>query len=153
MESLAKQIPIEDPYQWDLAKEYDAITMETFVHKNARTQAVRDTIQAACRSVIGISFVNKLQEIVICKEISIMFATYISLLSLGADLDRVSALFFLAYANSAGGVMKLLMATEKGAQELRVKVREKGNFTILSRLLNFRLWSIHREALNKLVKF
>ncbi|XP_046437398.1 probable flavin-containing monoamine oxidase A [Daphnia pulex] len=90
-ERLAKEISIEDPYLWEKAQEYDAMTMETFVKNSARTQGVRDTIQAACRSVIG------------------------------ADLDRVSALFFLAYANSAGGVMKLLMATENGAQELRVK--------------------------------
>lgn len=61
-------------------------------------------------------------------------------LSTGADLDRVSALFFLAYANSAGGVMKLLMATENGAQELRVKVREKGYYTMFSRLLDFHFW-------------
>ena len=40
----------------------------------------------------------------------------------GADLERVSALFFLAYAAAAGGVMRLLLATENGAQELRVKV-------------------------------
>ena len=57
--------------------------------------------------------------------------------STGADLDRVSALFFLAYANSAGGVMKLLMATENGAQELRVKVREKGYYTMFSRTSRF----------------
>lgn len=68
---------------------------------------------------------------------------------IGADLDRVSALFFLAYANSAGGVMKLLMATERGAQELRVKVREKGNNINFTSLLTFQLWLIHREALNK----
>ena len=30
------------------------MTMETFVRNISRTQAVRDTIQAACRSVIGI---------------------------------------------------------------------------------------------------
>ena len=37
-------------------------------------------------------------------------------------MERVSALFFLAYAAAAGGVMRLLLATENGAQELRVKV-------------------------------
>lgn len=52
-ERLAKQISIEDPYSWSKAQEYDAMTMETFVRNNARTQSVRDTIQAACRSVIG----------------------------------------------------------------------------------------------------
>ncbi|XP_057367268.1 probable flavin-containing monoamine oxidase A isoform X1 [Daphnia carinata] len=101
-EKLAKQISIEDPYSWDKAQEYDAMTMETFVRNNARSQSVRDTIQAACRSVIDICILNFRR-------------------SSGCDLDRVSALFFLAYANSAGGVMKLLLATENGAQELRVK--------------------------------
>ena len=52
-ERLAKQISIEDPYSWDQAQEYDAMTMATFVNNSARTQSVRDTIQAACRSVIG----------------------------------------------------------------------------------------------------
>lgn len=55
---MAKQIPIENPYIWDQAQEYDAMTMETFVQKQACTQAVRDTIQAACRSVIGINVVK-----------------------------------------------------------------------------------------------
>jgi monoamine oxidase len=36
--------------------------------------------------------------------------------------------------------MKLLMATENGAQELRVKVREKGYYTMFSRLLDFHFW-------------
>lgn len=53
VEKLAKQIPIEDPYSWDQAEEYDAITMESFVRNHSRTQAVRDTVLAACRSVLG----------------------------------------------------------------------------------------------------
>ena len=43
--------------------------------------------------------------------------------SLGVDLDRVSVLFFLAYANSGGGISKLVLGTDHGAQEFRVKVR------------------------------
>ena len=37
--------------------------------------------------------------------------------------------------------MKLLMATESGAQELRIKVREKGYNTMFSRLLDFHFWT------------
>lgn len=52
---MAREIPIEDPYKSEFASLYDATTMDTFVRDGLRTQAARDTIQAACRSVLGSS--------------------------------------------------------------------------------------------------
>ena len=37
------------------------------------------------------------------------------------NILQVSTLFFLSYANSAGGVMKLLLVEDGAAQEFRVK--------------------------------
>jgi len=91
VERLCKKVPIEDPYSWNEASEYDSMSMETFTRKNISTEAAVDVIQAACRT------------------------------ALGTDLSQVSALFFLAYSNSAGGMMRVLLATPDCAQELRVK--------------------------------
>ena len=39
--------------------------------------------------------------------------------SLGCDTANISALFFLAYANAAGGVMNLFLVENQSAQEFR----------------------------------
>ncbi|KAK2714485.1 hypothetical protein QYM36_008892, partial [Artemia franciscana] len=90
-ESLAKKISMENPYASPLAKELDNITLDSYVKSNLRTQSARDVIQAAVRA------------------------------SMGTEMCRLSALFFIAYANAAGGVMRLFLAKEGDAQELRVK--------------------------------
>ena len=59
LERFAKQVPIENPYLWDQAAKYDAMTMETCVRENLRTQGARDSIQAACRSVLGNNIWNQ----------------------------------------------------------------------------------------------
>ncbi len=48
---------------------------------------------------------------------------------LGCDCSQVSPLFFLAYANGGGGVMKLLLAEAGAAQEFKLVLRggERGN--------------------------
>jgi len=40
----------------------------------------------------------------------------------GAESSRLSALYFLAFANSAGGIMRLFLARDGDGQEFRVKV-------------------------------
>ena len=53
IERLCKQVPIENPYAWDLASKFDAMTMETFTRENLSNQGAFDTIQIACRACIG----------------------------------------------------------------------------------------------------
>ena len=53
VDRLCKQIPVEDPYLWSEASVYDAMTMETFIRKNLKSQGAVDAIQAACRVTIG----------------------------------------------------------------------------------------------------
>ncbi|XP_042869530.1 probable flavin-containing monoamine oxidase A [Penaeus japonicus] len=55
--------------------------------------------------------------------------------SKGTDATRISAMFFLAYSNAAGGVMKILEAKKDCAQEARVK----GGTQQISQLLAERL--------------
>ncbi len=77
---------LRDPYGSPLAHELDGMTAESLVRRETRFEAVRDVFNAA------------------------MVA------SMGCDVGQISALHFLAYANAAGGVMKVYLTEEGSAQ-------------------------------------
>lgn len=91
VEALAKQVDIADPYSSPLAQQLDGQTVETLMKAHTSHQVVLDVFNAAMQS------------------------------SLGCDCANISALFFLAYGNAAGGVMNLFLVDNEAAQEFRVK--------------------------------
>ena len=91
VEGLAKKVDIRDPYASPFARELDSLTVEAFLRRHVSHESVWDVMNAAMQA------------------------------SLGCDCSQVSLLFFLAYANSSGGVMKLLLVEDGAAQEFRVK--------------------------------
>lgn len=91
VERLAAKTPITDPYSSPHAKEFDGETVDTFARKNLSNKAARECIDVACKATFG------------------------------TDAARISLMFFLAYANSSGGVMKLFEAKKDAAQEAVVK--------------------------------
>lgn len=91
VEKLAKEVDIRDPYAHPRARELDGTTAESFVRGLASHDSVVDIFNAAMQACLG------------------------------CDVSQISTLFFLAYANSAGGVMKMLLVEGGSAQEFRVK--------------------------------
>ena len=90
VETLAAQIDAKDPYASPIAQVMDSRTLEDLVRDVTDVPEVFDVFTAA------------------------------SLSCWGCELNQISALYALADANSAGGVMKLLLVDD-GAQEFRVK--------------------------------
>lgn len=91
IERMAAQTPVQDPYSSPHAKDLDGHTVDSFARKHLTCEAAIQLIDVACKAAFG------------------------------ADATRISAIFFLAYSNAAGGVMKVLEAKEEAAQEARVK--------------------------------
>lgn len=79
-----------DPFASSLAGQLDSMTVELFVRQYSDNQNMIDMINAGCRGVLG------------------------------CDMTQVSALYFVAYAASAGGLMKLVLAEENSAQGFNV---------------------------------
>nr|XP_027230105.1 probable flavin-containing monoamine oxidase A [Penaeus vannamei] len=91
VEKMAAQTPTQDPYGSPHAQELDGLTVDSFARKHLSCEAALQVVDVACK------------------------------VAFGADATRISAIFFLAYSNAAGGVMKILEAKEETAQEARVK--------------------------------
>ncbi|XP_063600227.1 probable flavin-containing monoamine oxidase A isoform X2 [Penaeus indicus] len=91
IERMAAQTPIEDPYKSPYARELDGHTVDSFARKHITCEVTVRLIDVACK------------------------------VAFGTEATRISAIFFLAYSNAAGGVMKVLEAKEETAQEARVK--------------------------------
>ncbi|KAK7019792.1 hypothetical protein SK128_021483 [Halocaridina rubra] len=107
VEYLAAKTPITDPYSSPHAAELDGETIDSFMRKNFSNKAVMELVDAAIKTTFG------------------------------TDAKRIGALFFLAYANSSGGVMKLFEARKEAAQEAIVK----GGMQQVSELLAQKLGS------------
>ncbi|KAK3887892.1 hypothetical protein Pcinc_008042 [Petrolisthes cinctipes] len=90
-ERLAGGTSILDPGNSHHAHQLEGETVHSFLHKSVSNVAVIQAIDVACKAAFG------------------------------TDASRISLLYFLAYANAAGGVMKLFEAKRDAAQEARVK--------------------------------
>ncbi|XP_047502398.1 probable flavin-containing monoamine oxidase A [Penaeus chinensis] len=91
IERMATQTPMEDPRRSPYARDLEGHTVDSFARKDLTCEAAVQLIDVACKAAFG------------------------------TEATRISAIFFLAYANAAGGVMKLLEAKKETAQEARVK--------------------------------
>ncbi|XP_042241255.1 probable flavin-containing monoamine oxidase A isoform X2 [Homarus americanus] len=89
-ERMAAKVPITDPYSSKYAAELGGETVSSFMKKHISNKAAMEAIDVGCKA------------------------------SFGTEASRISALFFMAYANSAGGVMKVFETKKDAAQELRV---------------------------------
>ena len=79
-----------DPFASPLAGRLDSMSGEVFVRQYSDNQNVMDMANAACRAVLG------------------------------CDMAQVSALYFVAYAASAGSLMRVLLADESSGQGFNV---------------------------------
>ena len=79
-----------DPFASPLAGRLDSMSGEVFVRQYSDNQNVIDMANAACRAVLG------------------------------CDMAQVSALYFVAYAASAGSLMRVLLADESSGQGFNV---------------------------------
>ncbi|XP_074649312.1 putative flavin-containing monoamine oxidase A [Tubulanus polymorphus] len=91
IESMSKQIPLEDPSKCIHAAEWDAISFAAFKQQLFWTREAHDTIDAACRCMYGM------------------------------ETSQISLLYFLTYCAAAGGVRTLTEAGEGSAQEMKIK--------------------------------
>lgn len=78
MEKLAKQVPLDAPWDSKHAVTWDGQTVESFKRARLPSKAVRDVVDAAIRTIFG------------------------------ADPSEVSLLYFLFYLRSGGGLMSLV---------------------------------------------
>ena len=90
-ENLIKEIDIRDPYAHPKAREMDEMTVAAYLNGMTSHKSVHDMLNAA------------------------FIACY------GCDTSQISLLFALAYANSGGGLMNLLLVENGAAQEFRIK--------------------------------
>ena len=79
-----------DPFASPLAGQLDSMSGEVFVRQYSDNQNVIDMANAACRAVLG------------------------------CDMAQVSALYFVAYAASAGSLMRVLLADASSGQGFNV---------------------------------
>ncbi len=92
VEALAKRVNVKDPWNsCPYAEEFDGLTVDAFARRHLTYESVRQVFNSAMQATMG------------------------------CDLTQISVLYFLAYANSSGGIMKLLLAEKGAAQEFRVK--------------------------------
>ncbi|TRY70038.1 hypothetical protein TCAL_02872 [Tigriopus californicus] len=93
VESLARKFDVNDPFAShpSLAKYYDSMTAASFLHAHLAHQSVYQIFNAGILAVMG------------------------------CDITQVSMLFLLTYANSAGGLQKLLLVENQSAQQYKVK--------------------------------
>ncbi|XP_061182075.1 amine oxidase [flavin-containing] A-like isoform X2 [Saccostrea echinata] len=90
LEWMRKQVDIRDPYQSPYGAEWDSMTMDTFINKQLWTKGAKDSIESACRCVLGV------------------------------ELSQISVLYFISYVSAAGGLKNLVEATEYTAQEYKI---------------------------------
>lgn len=92
VESLCKEVPIDDPSKCPYAVEWDGMTLESWKHQTIWTSDVKDILDA----IVGIVF--------------------------GATPSQMSFLYFLHYLHCAGGWSVIIDPDTKGyAQEWRIK--------------------------------
>jgi len=77
IESLVKEVPLDDPMLAANALEWDAMTVETWKRKNVKTRGAKALIDTAVRAVFA------------------------------AEPSELSLLFFLSYLRHGGGLMRL----------------------------------------------
>ncbi|CAG0879830.1 unnamed protein product [Darwinula stevensoni] len=88
LERMCKKVSIADPFSSPVARELEGHTMASYSAKYLTNEAAYQSMDVAAKAVFG------------------------------SNASSVSMLFFLAYANSSGGVSKLLESTPGSAQEL-----------------------------------
>nr|XP_006817337.1 PREDICTED: probable flavin-containing monoamine oxidase A-like [Saccoglossus kowalevskii] len=91
VERMRKVVPLDNPSKAKKALELDSMTVETFKRQHLTSNAAREAINAAVRVMFGME----------CCEMSV--------------------LYFLHYANSAGGLTALIEASEGAGQEFKIK--------------------------------
>lgn len=77
IESLVKEVPLEDPLSFAKAHEWDSMTVESWKRKNVKTRGAKALIDTAVRAVFA------------------------------AEPSELSLLFFLYYLRHGGGLMRL----------------------------------------------
>ncbi|CAG5867239.1 unnamed protein product [Menidia menidia] len=88
---LCGTVCIEDPSKTPRAKEFDSMTLHSYLEQHACTAEIKEQIGVCSRAVFGI------------------------------EPSQMSFLFFLMYAAAAGGLLALLESTPGGAQEFKIK--------------------------------
>ncbi|XP_072168208.1 probable flavin-containing monoamine oxidase A [Diadema setosum] len=96
MDSIAREVPSDEPWKAPIAEEYDGMTMEQLVESWTWTSVARETIQT------GFQVVN------------------------GGKMREQSALSYIFYISSAGSNRNLVENTKGTAQELRIKGGAQG---------------------------
>lgn len=91
IDHLAKQVPVDCPWNAKRAEEWDSYSIETWMRSSwwAPTKSVKSTVEIICWCVLA------------------------------TEPSRVSFLWFLWFVNQAGGLMKLIL-TKDGAQQDRI---------------------------------
>ncbi|XP_045212383.2 probable flavin-containing monoamine oxidase A [Mercenaria mercenaria] len=87
IDSLAKEVDQKEPFACKRGKEFDGMTMETYINQTMWMADSKELMEVAIRGVIG------------------------------AELSEISFLYFLTYVSSAGGLKNLVEATPYTAQE------------------------------------
>lgn len=87
LDSLAKEIDQKDPYRSKRGREFDGMTMESYINQTMWIAESKELMQVALRGVIGV------------------------------ELAEISVLYFLTYISAAGGLKNLVEATPYTAQE------------------------------------
>jgi monoamine oxidase len=77
IESLVKEVPLDNPLRFDKAAEWDGMTVETWKRRNVKTQGAKALIDTAVRAIFA------------------------------AEPAELSFLFFLHYLRLGGGLMKM----------------------------------------------
>ncbi|TRY65436.1 hypothetical protein DNTS_008767, partial [Danionella cerebrum] len=91
IDKLTDSVSIDDPMSTPNAELYDGMTLHTFMEKHIWTRELKEEMNVCSRIVFGL------------------------------ESAQVSFLFFLLYAATAGGTLRLLETTPGAAQEFRVK--------------------------------
>ncbi|XP_030840277.1 probable flavin-containing monoamine oxidase A [Strongylocentrotus purpuratus] len=96
LDSVAKYVPSDEPWTAVKADEYDNMTLEQLVESSTWTTVARDTIETGWQVVSGLR------------------------------LREISALSYMFYLSSSGGLEKLVETAVGSAQELRIKGGSQG---------------------------
>lgn len=88
---MANELDLDDPYTHPKAEEWDSMTLYSFAHRYAWTQAAVDTLGCALRTAFGV------------------------------ECNQVSLLYYLMYGRAAGGFYKLYENVNGGGQEFVIK--------------------------------
>ncbi|KAL5018930.1 hypothetical protein ScPMuIL_004652 [Solemya velum] len=91
VEQMRKTVDVFEPFECPEAKEWDKMTLDTFIQKTLWTEECKDSLIATSRTMLG------------------------------CEPSQISLLFFLFYASAAGGLMPLIGNQEQSAQGMKVE--------------------------------